>query len=77
MAGTFTGLPLADLITLRTQYLGALAALATASSYSIAGRNVTRASIPDIKSILAELNLEIRRQSGTAITSTYARISTE
>jgi hypothetical protein len=76
MAGTFTGLPLADLITLRTSYLAAVANLAVSESYSIAGRSVTRANLPDIKATLAELNTEIRRQQGTALTSTYARIST-
>jgi hypothetical protein len=72
MSGEFRGLDLATLRTMRTTYTDAITALATAQSYSIAGRSVSRADLSSIVATLGKINAEIRRQEGTRVSMVYA-----
>lgn len=68
MAGSsnaFIGLDLATLTTLQTAYVSALTALASNQSYSLNGRALTRANLPDVKDTLGEINAAIADINGT------------
>ena len=62
--GAFTGIPLATLREHQTAYLAAHLAIASGQSYTIAGRSLNRANLPEIQNTLRELNTEIQRQEG-------------
>lgn len=71
--GSFVGLPLATLTSLRDKYLACLEAIAVAgASYSIAGRSFSRANLGEVRDTIEELNLAIRKGSGTQVYHTYA-----
>jgi len=72
-SGAFVGLPLATLTSLRDKYVTCLEAIAVAgASYSIAGRSFSRANLKEVTDTIAELNLAIRKASGTQVYHTYA-----
>lgn len=62
MAGAsnpFIGLSLSQLQTLQTAYLDAVTALASNQSYSLNGRQLSRANLNDVKATLGEINAAI------------------
>ena len=76
ITGIFYGLPLATLQTMQTQWLACLAGIATAGqSYSIAGRQFTRANLSEVKDMVAELQAAIDLADGTRTTVTYPNFS--
>ena len=55
-SGSFVGLPLATLTSLRDKYISCLEAIAVAGmSYSIAGRSFTRANLTEVRNTIEEL----------------------
>jgi len=75
---TFFGLPLATLEQLRLKYLACLEAIAVAgSSYSIAGRQFTRASLPEVQTTIKELNAAIENAKGTRVRKVVSAFSTQ
>ena len=76
ITGIFYGLPLATLQAMQVQLLACLAGIATAGqSYSIAGRQFTRANLSEVKDMVAELQAAIDRANGTRATVTYPNFS--
>ncbi len=75
--GLFYDLTAAELATLRTEYLACLSAIAVAGqSYTIAGRQFNRASLGEVKELLAEISAAQARLAGTAApTQTFARFT--
>jgi hypothetical protein len=72
-SGSFVGLPLATLTSLRDKYVTCLEAIAVAgASYSIAGRSFSRANLGEVTNTIAEINLAIRVASKTQVYHTYA-----
>lgn len=72
-SGSFVGLPLATLNSLRDKYIACLEAIAVAGmSYSIGGRSFTRANLTEVRNTLEELTYAIRIASGTKVFHTYA-----
>jgi hypothetical protein len=61
----FFGLPLARLQAMQEQWLAAHTALASASSYSLNGVNLTRSSLPDVERTLSQLAVAIGRANGS------------
>jgi len=51
----FIGLTQSQLESLQTVYLGAVTALASAQSYAINGRQLSRADLPAVKETLGEI----------------------
>lgn len=51
----FVGLTVAELNTLRADYLAALSALAKNQSYSLAGKSLSRANLPDVRETLGQI----------------------
>lgn len=75
---TFFGLPLATLEQLRLKFLACLESIAVAgASYSIAGRQFTRASLPEVQSTIAELNAAIDDAKGTRVRKVVSAFSTQ
>ena len=65
---SFFGLPLATLQELQTDFTACLKAIAVAgSSYSIAGRSVTRANLAEFSQTLKELQAAIDSVSGNRV----------
>lgn len=72
MAGAsnpFVGLTLAQLQTLQTAYVSAVTALATAQSYALNGRQLTRANLPEVTMTLGQINAAIDNINGDSVTS--------
>jgi hypothetical protein len=68
MAGSsnaFIGLDLATLTALQTAYVSAITALASNQSYSLNGRALTRANLPDVTATLGQINAAIADANGT------------
>lgn len=63
-AGTFVGLPLATIQSLKATYLECLTALAQNQSYTLGGRNITRADLAQVKDTIMELQYAEDRKSG-------------
>lgn len=75
---TFFGLDVATLESLRLKYLACLEAIAVAgASYSIAGRQFTRANMSEVKDTIRELTVAIDAAKGTRIRRTVAAFSTQ
>ena len=73
-SGSFVGLPLATLNSLRDKYIACLEAIAVAGiSYSIGGRSFSRANLTEVRNTLEELNYAIRLADGTKVINTYAK----
>jgi hypothetical protein len=62
--GTFLGLPLATIQSLKASYLDCLAALAQNQSYTLGGRNITRADLKAVNDTIAELQYAENRALG-------------
>ena len=74
--GLFFGLATSDLNTLKTNYLACLNAIAVAgASYTIAGRQFTRANLGEVSQMLAEVQAAIDRNAGTNPSQTFARFA--
>ncbi len=72
--GSFVGLPVATLTSLRDKFISCLEAIAVAGvSYSIGGRSFTRANLTEVRNTLEELNYAIGLASGTKVINTYAK----
>lgn len=70
--GKFYGLPLATLTTMLSTWQDCLNAVAVAGqSYTISGRQFTRANLSDVVDMIAELQAAIDRYNGTRVTQTY------
>lgn len=65
------GLTLAQLQSLQTTYLAAVAALGTSQSYAINGRQLTRANLPDVTATLGQINAAIDALNETTSSQTY------
>ena len=73
-SGSFVGLPLATLNSLRTKYIECLEAIAVAgASYSIAGRSFSRANLTEVRNTIEELTYAIKIADGTRTLTTYAK----
>jgi hypothetical protein len=73
-SGSFVGLPLATLTSLRQKYLDCLEAIAVAGvSYSIAGRSFSRANLGEVRDTIEELSYAIKLADGTRVLTTYAK----
>lgn len=69
MANPFIGLPVSILQAQLDAYLSAhLAVATTGQSYSIEGRSLTRANLPDIQRAITNLNDAIRIAKGQTAT---------
>lgn len=70
--GLFVGLTAAELATMKTEWMACLSAIASAhQSYSIAGRQITRANLAEVKSTIAEITYAQSLLSGTRQKWTY------
>ncbi len=73
-SGSFVGLPLATLTSLRQKYLDCLEAIAVAGiSYSIGGRSFSRANLTEVRNTIEELTYAIKIADGTRTLTTYAK----
>ncbi len=73
MAGSsnpFIGLSLSQLQTLQTAYLAAVTALATSQSYSLNGRTLQRANLPEVTQTLGWINAAIADADGSTTSRT-------
>lgn len=74
MAGTssnpFIGLTLAQLQSLQAAYLNAVTALATAQSYTLNGRSLQRANLPELTATLGQINAAIADADGSTTNTT-------
>lgn len=76
--GIYYGLPLATVQNIRTEALNAIEAiLKTGASYSIGGRQLTRANLQELQNTVAETTAAIQRLSGptSRITRVYPDFS--
>lgn len=65
-SNAFDGLDLATLTTLQTAYVAAIVALAANQSYSLNGRSLNRANLPDVRDTLGQINAAIASISETS-----------
>jgi len=70
MGNPFIGLTLAQLQTLQTAYVNAVAALAMNQSYALNGRQLTRANLKDVTATLGQINAAIDDVRGDTTTQT-------
>jgi hypothetical protein len=78
LSKSFHGLPLATLESLRAKYLECLEAIAVAgASYSLAGRQFTRANLGEVTQTVKELQSAIDAANGTRVRRTRAVFSTQ
>jgi hypothetical protein len=74
--GLFFGLPVATLQKMQSQWQDCLTAIATAhQSYSIAGRQFTRANLAEVSQMLGEVTAALNRATGSTITTVYSDMS--
>lgn len=71
MGNAFIGLPVGTLTSLQTAYIDCLTALASNLSYSLNGRSLTRANLPDVQNALANINAALALAQGATSTSTF------
>lgn len=72
--GSFVGLPLATLTSIRQKYLDCLEAIAVAgASYSIGGRSFSRANLGEVRDTIEELTYAIKLADGTRTINTFAK----
>ena len=78
LSRTFFGLPLATLQSLQAKYIACLESIAVAgASYSIAGRQFTRANIGEVNQTIKELQAAIDNAAGTRVKRTQAAFATQ
>lgn len=71
----FLGLSSAQLTQLQTDFLDCLTSIAVGNqSYTVNGRQFTRANLSEVKSTLAEIAQAIRAEGGTARTEAQATV---
>lgn len=71
--GDFVGLDAATLAELKAAFTSCLLAIATAgASYTISGRQFTRADLAQVRQTLAEINYALGQANGTITTRTVA-----
>jgi len=74
--GLFFELSVDELQSLRAKYLACLEAIATAGqSYTIGGRQFTRADLTVVSTTLAEINNALERKQGRRIRRVYTDFS--
>jgi hypothetical protein len=74
VTGAFVGLTASELATLRTQVLAAMqAVLNVGQSYSIGGRSFTKADLPELRDMIAEINYAQGLLNGTGVNVTVPR----
>lgn len=61
----FEGLTTAQLQSLQSKYLAALEALAVNQAYSLNGRSLTRANLPEVRDTLGMINSALAVAQGT------------
>ena len=72
--GSFVGLPVATLTSLRDKYVSCLEAIAVAGvSYSIGGRSFSRANLGEVRDTIEELTYAIKLADGSRVLTTYAK----
>ena len=77
VTGAFFGLPAATLNTLLANYVAALTGISTAGqSYTLAGRQFTRANIAEVRQTIIEITRALDRINGTSTTFTFANMNT-
>lgn len=67
----FIGLTLAQLQSLQSAYLAAVTALATAQSYTLNGRSLQRANLPEVTAVLGQINAAIDDANATSANYTH------
>lgn len=71
----FIGLPALTLTQLQTDYVACIRAIAVGNqSYTLNGRQFTRANLREARDTLKEINQAIRALSGTAISIAQATV---
>lgn len=71
MENPFIGLDTATLTTLKAEALACLSAIMKNQSYSLNGRNLTRANLNDVKATLGQLQGALDIAAGTTAQTTY------
>lgn len=71
MENPFIGLDSATLTTLKSEALACLSAIMKNQSYSLNGRNLTRANLNDVKATLGQLQGALDIANGTTAQTTY------
>lgn len=71
MDNPFIGLDSATLTTLRTEALACLSAILKNQSYSLNGRNLTRANLNDVKTMIGQLQGALDIANGTTTQTSY------
>lgn len=74
-SNAFIGLPPATLAQLQQDFLDCVTAIAVGNqSYTVNGRQFTRANLSEVKATLAEITQAIRAAGGTARTTAQATV---
>ena len=71
LSNPFFGLPIGTLTGLQASYIDAIAALAANQSYSLNGRSLQRASLPDLTATLGNINAAIDLAANNTSAQTY------
>ena len=71
MSNPFASLSVGQLSALQTAYLDCVTALAANQSYSLNGRSLTRASLPQVTQTLGQINAALAIANGTSTTVSY------
>lgn len=67
----FLGLDAATLTTLKSKTLDAIQAVLLNQSYSLNGKAVTRANLPDLNQMIGQLQAALDFANGTTATNTF------
>lgn len=67
----FLGLDAATLSTLKSKVLDAISAVLLNQSYSLNGKSVTRANLPDLNAMLGQVQAALDYANGTTTTNTF------
>lgn len=73
LANPFEGLTTTQLQSLQTKYLACLEAIAVNQAYSLNGRSLTRANLPEVRDTLGMINAALDLAQGN--TATVTRIN--
>lgn len=71
MDNPFIGLDSATLTTLKSEAVACLSAILKNQSYSLNGRNLTRANLNDVKGMLGQLQAALDIANGVSAQTTY------
>lgn len=76
LQGLFVGLDPATLVSMRTEWLACLSAIASGhQSYSISGRTFNRAQLNEVSQMVAEVQFAIDLRAGTRARKAVADMS--